>query len=136
MRGAQSPLPGAGKTRAGRTAALAAFMTIAVLLSACADMAGNTNSEVVSSIQFDKVPCKKLISQRNALVARYGSPETLPEGQKPGERPYLKQEPLGMFVAPDFRSTSQLETRKALGRVDAMDHSLQRRQCEGAPAKG
>jgi hypothetical protein len=99
-------------------------------LSACADMAGNTNREVVNSMQFDDVPCKELISQRNALVARYGSPDALPEGQKPGERPYLKHEPLGMFIAPDFRSKKKLEARKALGRIDAMNHSIERRQCE------
>jgi hypothetical protein len=105
-------------------------------LGACADMVGNTNSEVVSSIRFDSTPCKQLVTQRNALVARYGSPVALPEGQKPGERPYLKHEPLGLFVAPDFRSRNELQTRKALGRIDAMNHSIERRQCEGAPAKG
>jgi len=110
------------------------FLTVlAASLGACADMAGNTNSEVVSSIRFDNVPCKDLISQRNALVAQYGSPDTLPEGHKPGERPYLKHEPLGMFIAPDFRGRKELDTRKALGRIDAMNHSLDRRQCEGAP---
>jgi hypothetical protein len=118
---------------AGRIAALAVLMALAAPLAACADMVGNTNREVVNSIQFDNVPCKELISQRNALLARYGSPDTLPEGQKPGERPYLKHEPLGMFLAPDFRSKDQLETRKALGRIDAMNHSIERRQCEGAP---
>ena len=118
---------------AGRIAALAILMALAAPLAACADMVGNTNREVVNSIQFDNVPCKELISQRNALLARYGSPDTLPEGQKPGERPYLKHEPLGMFLAPDFRSKDQLETRKALGRIDAMNHSIERRQCEGAP---
>ncbi|MDN5926147.1 MAG: hypothetical protein L0I29_03625 [Hyphomicrobiales bacterium] len=112
---------------------LAASAAALVSLAACADMVGNTNREVVSSIQFDAVACKDLISQRNALVARYGSPDALPEGQKPGERPYLKQEPLGVFVAPDFRDKNQLETRRALGRIDAMNHSLQRRQCESAP---
>jgi hypothetical protein len=118
---------------AGRIAALAILMALAAPLAACADMVGNTNREVVNSIQFDNVPCKELISQRNALLAHYGSPDTLPEGQKPGERPYLKHEPLGMFLAPDFRSKDQLETRKALGRIDAMNHSIERRQCEGAP---
>jgi len=121
------------KAGAGRIAMLAACATVLVSLAACADMVGNTNREVTSSIQFDDVACKDLISQRNALVARYGSPDALPEGQKPGERPYLKHEPLGMFLAPDFRGKNQLETRKALGRIDAMNHSLQRRQCEGTP---
>jgi hypothetical protein len=115
---------------------LAVCAAMIVPLTACADMVGNTNREVVSSIQFDDVPCKELISERNALVARYGSPDALPEGRKPGERPYLKQEPLGMFLAPDFRGGKQLEARKALGRIDAMNHSLQRRQCEGKPARG
>jgi hypothetical protein len=118
---------------AGRIVMLAASVAALVSLASCADMVGNTNREVVSSTQFDNVPCKELISQRNTLVARYGSPDTLPEGQKPGERPYLKHEPLGAFLAPDFRSKNKLETRKALGRIDAMNHSLQRRQCEGAP---
>ena len=128
MRGTQSPIPSAG-----RIAALVFLTVLAASLGACADMAGNTNSEVVSSIRFDNVPCKDLISQRNALVAQYGSPDTLPEGHKPGERPYLKHEPLGMFIAPDFRGRKELDTRKALGRIDAMNHSLDRRQCEGAP---
>jgi hypothetical protein len=118
---------------AGRFVLLAAGVAALVSLSACADMAGNTNREVVNSMQFDDVPCKELISQRNQLVARYGSPDALPEGQKPGERPYLKHEPLGVFLAPDFRSKNQLEARKALGRIDAMNHSIERRQCEGAP---
>jgi hypothetical protein len=131
MPGAQSPVSGAG-----RIIALATLAMMAASLGACADMVGNTNAEVVSSIRFDDVPCKQLISQRNQLVARYGSPDALPEGRKLGERPYLKHEPLGMFLAPDFRSKDQLETRKALGRIDAMNHSLQRRQCEGTPAKG
>jgi hypothetical protein len=125
-------MPG-GRTGAGRIATLAACAAIITSLAACADMVGNTNREVVNSTQFDDVPCKELISQRNALVARYGSPDALPEGQKPGERPYLTHEPLGAFLAPDFRSKSQLETRKALGRIDAMNHSLQRRKCESAP---
>ncbi len=138
MRGEQSPvmprgMPRGRKARAGRIVMLAASVAALVSLTACADMVGNTNREVVNSTQFDNVPCKDLISQRNTLVARYGSPDTLPEGQRPGERPYLKQEPLGAFLAPDFRSKNQLETRKALGRIDAMNHSLQRRQCEGAP---
>jgi hypothetical protein len=115
---------------------LAASVAALVSLTSCADMVGNTNREVVSSTQFDNVPCKELISQRNTLVARYGSPDTLPEGQKPGERPYLKHEPLGAFLAPDFRSNNKLETRKALGRIDAMNHSLQRRQCESTPKGG
>jgi len=104
-----------------------------VSLAACADMVGNTNREVVNSMQFDDVPCKELVSQRNQLVARYGSPDALPEGHKPGERPYLKHEPLGVFLAPDFRGKDQLEARKGLGRIDAMNHSIERRQCEGAP---
>jgi hypothetical protein len=128
MQGGQTPMPGAG-----RIATLCVLAALAAPLGGCADMVGNTNREVVNSIQFDNVPCKELISQRNALLARYGSPDTLPEGQKPGERPYLKHEPLGMFLAPDFRSKDQLETRKALGRIDAMNHSIERRQCEGAP---
>ena len=118
---------------AGRIAMLAASAAALVSLAACADMVGNTNREVVNSTQFDTVACKDLISQRNALVARYGSPDALPEGQKPGERPYLKHEPLGMFLAPDFRDKNQIETRKALGRIDAMNHSIERRQCEGTP---
>ncbi|WP_311028506.1 hypothetical protein [Mesorhizobium koreense] len=117
----------------GRIVMLAVSAAALVSLTACADMVGNTNREVVSSTQFDNIPCKELISQRNTLVARYGSPDALPEGKKPGERPYLKHEPLGAFLAPDFRSKDQLEARKALGRIDAMNHSLQRRQCEGAP---
>ena len=128
MRGAKSSIPGAG-----RIATLVAFAALAASLGGCADMVGNTNAEVVSSTRFDTTPCKQLISQRNALVAQYGSPDALPEGQKPGERPYLKHEPLGLFIAPDFRSKNELETRKALGRIDAMNHSIERRQCEGAP---
>ena len=145
MRGEQSPMKSRGvptgmprgrKAGAGGIVMLAASVAALVSLTSCADMVGNTNREVVSSTQFDDVPCKELISQRNTLLARYGSPDTLPEGQKPGERPYLKHEPLGMFLAPDFRSKNKLETRKALGRIDAMDHSLQRRQCESTPKGG
>lgn len=133
MRGAKSPMMPGGRIGVGRISVLTVCAAIVVSLTACADMVGNTNREVVNSTQFDDVPCKELISQRNTLVARYGSPDALPEGQKPGERPYLKHEPLGAFLAPDFRNKSQLETRKALGRIDAMNHSLQRRKCESAP---
>jgi hypothetical protein len=117
----------------GKAIGFTVLTALAWPLAACADMVGNTNAEVVSSTRFDATPCKQLISQRNALVAQYGSPDALPEGQKPGERPYLKHEPLGLFVAPDFRGKNELETRKALGRIDAMNHSIERRQCEGAP---
>jgi hypothetical protein len=127
-----------GKTEAlrsgiGRAAALVALAGIAASLGGCADISSSANSEVVNSIRFDDVPCKQLVTQRNALVAQYGSPDALPEGQKPGERPYLKHEPLGMFVAPDFRDKKELDARKQLGRIDAMNHSIERRQCEGAP---
>lgn len=121
--------------RRKKAAGIAAAMALACLAGGCSDMVGHTNSEVISSIQFDDVPCKELISQRNALVSRYGSPDALPEGRKPGERPYLKQEPLGVFIAPDFRNKNELEARKALGRIDAMNHSIDRRQCEGTKGK-
>ncbi len=122
-------------TRKIGMAGIVAIIAATSLVAGCADMGGNTNSEVVSSIQFDGVPCRNLVSQRNALVAQYGSPDKLPEGSKPGERPYLKHEPLGLFIAPDFRSSKQLETRKALGRIDAINHSIDRRQCEGTKGK-
>jgi hypothetical protein len=54
MRGAKPPImPGTG-----RIVMLAVSAAALVSLTACADMVGNTNREVVSSTQFDNIPCK------------------------------------------------------------------------------
>jgi hypothetical protein len=115
--------------RAVKGLAALGLLAAAMLLSGCGDMIGNTNAEVTGSIPFDKVSCTALIAQRNALVARYGSPAALPADHAIGMRPYLRQQPMGVLVPPEFRSEDTLAKRKALGRIDAMNHSIDRRQC-------
>lgn len=111
---------------------LAGIVTVALLaasVAACSDMRTDVDSEVVNSVRYDEVPCKALISERDALVKTYGSPEGLPADQQPGVRPILKQQPTGLFPVPDLRSTATRKRKKAYGKIEAMDRSINRRQC-------
>jgi hypothetical protein len=92
-------------------------------------MRADVDSEVVNSIRYDSVPCKTLIAQRDALVRTYGSPTALPADQQPGVRPILKQQPTGLLPVPDLRSTATRDRKKAYGKIEAMDRSIDRRQC-------
>ncbi len=118
------------RTVAGAIAA----MLIAASVAACSDMRADVDAEPVNSVRYDSVPCRTLIAERDGLVRTYGSPGGLPADQQPGIRPYLKQQPTGLMPVPDFRSTSTREHKKAYGRIEAMDRSIERRQC-GTPKK-
>jgi hypothetical protein len=110
-------------------AGAAAAILLAASLAACSDMRADVDSEPVNSVRYDSVPCKTLIAERDALVKTYGSPEGLPADQQPGVRPILKQQPTGLFPVPDLRSTATRERKKAYGKIEAMDRSINRRQC-------
>jgi len=110
-------------------AGVVAAVVLAASVAACSDMRADVDSEVVNSVRYDEVPCRTLISERDALVKTYGSPEGLPADQQPGVRPILKQQPTGLFAVPDFRSTATRERKKAYGKIEAMDRSINRRQC-------
>jgi hypothetical protein len=97
-------------------------------------MRTDVDSEPVNSVRYDSVPCNALLAERDRLVKTYGSPEGLPADQQPGVRPILKQQPTGLLPVPDLRSTATRERKKAYGRIEAMDHSIDRRQC-GKPKK-
>lgn len=102
---------------------------LAASVAACSDMRADVDSEVVNSVRYDEVPCKTLLSERDALVKTYGSPEGLPADQQPGIRPILKQQPTGLFPVPDLRSKATRERKRAYGKIEAMDRSINRRQC-------
>ncbi|HVW58007.1 MAG TPA: hypothetical protein VHC00_20225 [Rhizobiaceae bacterium] len=110
-------------------AGIVGAMLLAASVAACSDMRADVDSEVVNSVRYDEVPCNTLISERNALVKTYGSPEGLPADQQPGVRPILKQQPTGLFPVPDLRSNATRERKKAYGKIEAMDRSINRRQC-------
>jgi hypothetical protein len=110
-------------------AGVVVMMVLAASVAACSDMRADVDSEVVNSVRYDEVPCKTLISERDALVTTYGSPGNLPADQQPGVRPILKQQPTGLFPVPDFRSTATRERKKAYGKIEAMNRSINRRQC-------
>lgn len=112
-----------------RLAGVGATVLLAVLASSCSDMRADVDSEVVNSVRYDTVPCTQLMAERDALVKTYGSPESLPAGQQPGIRPILKEQPTGLFPVPDLRSKATRDRKKAYGRIEAMDHSINRRQC-------
>lgn len=112
------------------------FRSILVLLlsagcASCGGMSASVEEEIVSSLRYDHVPCSELASQRDALVARYGYPDT-PGEPKPGERPGYLATGLGT-VLPDMRGAAARERGLARGKIEAMNHSLTRRQCAGAP---
>jgi hypothetical protein len=113
-------------------AGVIAVVLLAGSAAACSDMRADVDSEVVNSVRYDQVPCKALMGRRDALVKTYGSPEGLPADQQPGVRPILKQQPTGLFPVPDLRSTATRDRKKAYGKIEAMDRSINRRQC-GSP---
>lgn len=99
-------------------------------LASCSGMSASVEQEIVSSIRYDHVPCPELLAQRDALVARYGSPDT-PGEPKPGERPGYLATGLGPIL-PDMRAPEVKARAQARGQIEAMNHSLTRRQCAGA----
>jgi hypothetical protein len=101
-----------------------------VVLAGCNNMAKSLENEVVSSMQYDRLSCQELVARRDGLAAVHGEPATLADNQKAGARPaYL---PAGFGTAvPDARPVDVREKRRALGEIEAMDHSIERRDCRG-----
>ena len=109
-----------------RNALLIAILPLA--LSGC--MASSLESEMVSSLQYDSVACPQLVSQREALAARYA---ITTEGGPlvPGQRPKYVVTGFGP-ITPDMRSAADKERARAIGEVAAMDRSIERRKCRGS----
>jgi hypothetical protein len=92
-----------------------------------ASIAERQDENVQSSLQYDSVPCDRLLAQRNRLAQQYRLPQDAkPSFSDPGVG-------LGPFT-PDVRSKTQREVEQASGRIDAMNRSITRREC-GKPAK-
>lgn len=107
-----------------------AALLLCLLVAGCGanSLAAGEDSDVQSSLQYDKVACGPLLSQRNALARRYGLPQDA--------KPVFSDLPTGFgTVVPDIRSTQQRDKQAAAGEIDAMNRSLTRRQCTGAPKK-
>ncbi|WP_246671974.1 MULTISPECIES: hypothetical protein [unclassified Mesorhizobium] len=90
-------------------------------------MAERQDEDVQSSLQYDDVPCDQLLAQRNQLARQ----NNLPVTAKPGfSNPAMG---FGPFM-PDVRSKAQRASNKASGEIDAMNRSIDRRDC-GKPKK-
>lgn len=99
-----------------------------LLAGGCVDssLATREDEDIVSSLQFDDVPCTQLITQRNQLAQRYGL------GQD--AKPAFVDSPAGFGpFLPDVRSKKQQDIQKASGQIDAMNRSLTRRACIKVP---
>lgn len=107
-----------------------------MILASCLTMAGcvggNSMSErqdenVQSSLQYDSVPCDQLIGQRNGLAGQYHLSTTA--------KPSFSNPAMGFGpFTPDMRSKNQRDIDQAAGKIDAMNRSIERRDC-GKPAK-
>ena len=101
-----------------------------MILASCLAMAGcvgNSMSErqdanIESSLQYDTVPCDQLLAQRNGLAQQ----NNLPVTAKPTF--YNPAMGFGPFT-PDMRSKAQRDSDKAAGDIDAMNRSIERRDC-------
>lgn len=101
-----------------------------MVLASCLAMTGcmgNSMSErqdqdVQSSLQYDSVPCDQLLAQRNRLAQQYHlSTDAKPSFSNPAMG-------FGPFT-PDMRSKGKRDTDLASGKIDAMNRSLERRDC-------
>jgi len=100
-------------------------MALCLSLAGCASgsIAAGEDANVTSSLQYDTVPCKQLVSERDALAARYG----LSQDAKTA----FSAPPAGFgTVLPDMRGAQKREADQASGKIDAMNRSLVRRKCE------
>ena len=106
-----------------------------MVLASCLAMAGcmgssmseRQDANVESSLQFDTVPCDQLLAQRNGLAQQYHlAVDAKPTFSNPAMG-------FGPFT-PDMRSKSKRDTDLASGKIDAMNRSIERRDC-GKPNK-
>jgi hypothetical protein len=104
-------------------AMVAAVMALG--LAGCAgSLTANIEDEIVNSIRYDALSCEQLVGERNRLAAQFGlSRDTrrtpLTESQTTGAGPFL----------PDMRGPDERRRATAIGALDAMNRSLQRRNC-------
>lgn len=101
-----------------------------MILASClatAGCVGNSMSErqdanIESSLQYDTVPCDQLLAQRNGLAQQYNLPVTV--------KPTFSNPAMGFGpFTPDMRSKAKRDSDKASGEIDAMNRSLERRDC-------
>jgi hypothetical protein len=107
-----------------------------VVLASCLAMAGcvggssmaeRQDENVQSSLQYDNVPCDQLLAQRNGLAQQYNLPTTA--------KPTFSNPAMGFGpFTPDMRSKAKRDSDKASGEIDAMNRSIERRDC-GKPKK-
>ncbi|WP_296745399.1 hypothetical protein [Mesorhizobium sp.] len=107
-----------------------------VVLASCLMVAGcvggtsmseRQDEDVQSSLQYDDVPCDQLIANRNALAQQNNLPITA--------KPTFSNPAMGFGpFTPDVRSKAKRDSDKAAGEIDAMNRSIDRRDC-GKPKK-
>jgi hypothetical protein len=107
-----------------------------VVLASCLAMAGcvggtsmaeRQDENVQSSLQYDNVPCDQLLAQRNGLAQQHKLPTTA--------KPTFSNPAMGFGpFTPDMRSKAKRDSDKASGEIDAMNRSIERRDC-GKPKK-
>lgn len=106
-----------------------AFLLLLMLAGCAGDasLVSRQDAAVQTSIQYDKVECKRLISQRDSIASA--------NGLATDAKPVFAETPLGLGpVLPDTRSAKKQSADKAAGQIDAMNRSLIRRQCIPKPA--
>jgi hypothetical protein len=102
---------------------------ILVLMSCmlAAGCVGNSTSERQdenerSSLQYDAVACDELLAQRDGLAQQYHLPVTV--------KPSFSNPAMGFGpFTPDMRSRTRRDTDRAIGEIDAMNRSIERRDC-------
>lgn len=106
------------------------LLAVCLMVAGCANsLATNQDRNVQSSLQFDSVPCNRLLAQRNRLMRLHQLPRDA--------KPVFSNPPAGLGVLlPDIRSRHERDAEKASGEIDAMNRSLVRRQCVKAPKSG
>ena len=107
-----------------------------MILASCLAMAGcvggtsmaeRQDQDVQSSLQYDSVPCDQLVAERNGLAAQYHLSTTA--------KPSFSNPAMGFGpFTPDVRSKRQRDADQAIGKIDAMNRSIERRDC-GKPGK-
>ena len=110
---------------------LHAALFLCLLTAGCGagSLVSHEEGEVQSALRYDEVDCARLAAQRDALARRHGLPRDA--------RPVFTQVPSGLgAVAPDLRPAAERAAGEAAGAINAMNRSLARRRCPGAPAPG
>ena len=106
--------------------ALASCLTVAGCVGGTS-MAERQDEDIQSSLQYDEVPCDQLLAQRNQLAQQNNLPVTA--------KPSFSNPAMGFGpFTPDMRSSAQRDTDRASGEIDAMNRSIDRRDC-GKPKK-